>query len=120
MIPARLYGEKSTGGKIEILLERLLSDNQTLTQIRSSRTPKEGAELVFSFQGQRFLATVEGRQDNFFILNWSDDPKSLFEQYFKPEFKIQDEFDQIRIEKMDPTLKKIPVGPKDKAFFTWI
>ena len=81
VIPARLFGEKITGGKIEILLERFLSNHQTLTQIRSSRTPKEGAELVFSFQGQRFLATVEGRQDNFFILNWSDDPKSLFEQY---------------------------------------
>ena len=81
VIPARLHGEKATGGKIEILLERFLSDNQTLTQIRSSRSPKDGAELVFSFQGQRFLATVEGRQDNFFILNWSDDPKFLFEQY---------------------------------------
>ena len=81
VIPARLLGEKITGGKIELLLERFLSNHQTLTQIRSSRTPKEGAELVFSFQGQRFLATVEGRQDNFFILNWSDDPKSLFEQY---------------------------------------
>ncbi len=81
VIPARLLGEKITGGKIELLLERFLSNYQTLTQIRSSRTPKEGAELVFSFQGQRFLATVEGRQDNFFILNWSDDPKYLFEQY---------------------------------------
>ena len=81
VIPARLFGEKITGGKIELLLERFLSNHQTLTQIRSSRTPKEGAELVFSFQGQRFLATVEGRQDNFFILNWSDDPKYLFEQY---------------------------------------
>ena len=81
VIPARLHGEKATGGKIEILLERFLSDKQTLTQIRSSRSPKDGAELVFSFQGQRFLATVEGRQDNFFILNWSDDPKFLFEQY---------------------------------------
>ena len=81
VIPARLFGEKITGGKIELLLERFLSNHQTLTQIRSSRTPKEGAELVFSFQGQRFLATVEGWQDNFFILNWSDDPKSLFEQY---------------------------------------
>ena len=81
VIPARLFGEKITGGKIELLLERFLSNHQTLTQIRSSRTPKEGAELVFSFQGQRFLATVEGRQDNFFILNWSDDPKPLFEQY---------------------------------------
>ena len=81
VIPARLLGEKITGGKIELLLERFLSNHQTLTQIRSSRTLKEGAELVFSFQGQRFLATVEGRQDNFFILNWSDDPKYLFEQY---------------------------------------
>ena len=81
VIPARLFGEKITGGKIELLLERFLSNYQTMTQIRSSRTPKEGAELVFLFQGQRFLATVEGRQDNFFILNWSDDPKSLFEQY---------------------------------------
>ena len=81
VIPARLFGEKLTGGKIALLLERFLSNHQTLTQIRSSRTPKEGAELVFSFQGQRFLATVEGRQDNFFILNWSDDPKYLFEQY---------------------------------------
>ena len=81
VIPARLFGEKITGGKIELLLERFLPNQQTLTQIRSSRTPNEGAELVFSFQGQRFLATVEGRQDNFFILNWSDDPKPLFEQY---------------------------------------
>ena len=81
VIPARLYGEKRTGGKIEILLERFLSHHQTLTQVKSSRAPKEGAELVFKFKGKIFLATVKGRQDNFFILDWSDDPKSLFEQY---------------------------------------
>ena len=81
VIPARLYGEKSTGGKIEILLERFLSDHQTLTQVKSSRAPKEGAELVFKFKGKTFLAIVKGRQDNFFILDWSDDPKSLFEKY---------------------------------------
>ena len=60
VIPARLYGEKITGGKIELLLERFLSNHQTLTQIRSSRSPKVGAELVFKFQGKRFLATVVG------------------------------------------------------------
>ena len=81
VIPARLYGEKSTGGKIEILLERFLSDHQTLTQVKSSRAPKEGAELVFKFKGKTFLATVKGRQNDFFILDWSHDPKSLFEQY---------------------------------------
>ena len=118
VIPARLYGEKSTGGKIEILLERLLSDNQTLTQIRSSRTPKEGAELVFSFQGQRFLATVEGRQDNFFILNWSDDPKSLFEQYGQiplPPYmnRAAEKLDEERYETIyaDPNQKESVAAP---------
>jgi len=81
VIPARLFGEKSTGGKIEILLERFLSDNQTLTQIRSSRAPKEGGDLVFEFKEKKFQATIKGRQDNFFILDWSDDPKYLFEHY---------------------------------------
>ena len=41
VIPARLFGEKNTGGKVEIFLERFLSDFQTLAQIKSSRTPKE-------------------------------------------------------------------------------
>ena len=81
VIPARLYGEKITGGKIEILLERFLSDHQTLTQVKSSRAPKAGAELVFSFQDKRFSATVEGRKDNFFILDWSTNPQALFQKY---------------------------------------
>ncbi|MDC1132127.1 tRNA preQ1(34) S-adenosylmethionine ribosyltransferase-isomerase QueA [Gammaproteobacteria bacterium] len=81
VIPARLYGEKITGGKIEILLERFLSDHQTLTQVKSSRAPKAGTELVFSFQDKRFSATVEGRKDNFFILDWSTNPQALFQKY---------------------------------------
>ena len=81
VIPARMYGEKITGGKIEILLERFLSDHQTLTQVKSSRAPKAGAELVFSFQDKRFSATVTGRKDNFFILDWSTNPQALFQKY---------------------------------------
>ena len=118
VIPARLFGEKITGGKIELLLERFLSNHQTLTQIRSSRTPKEGAELVFSFQGQRFLATVEGRQDNFFILNWSDDPKSLFEQYGQiplPPYmnRAAEKLDEERYETIyaDPSQKASVAAP---------
>ena len=118
VIPARLYGEKNTGGKIEILLERFLSDNQTLTQIRSSRTPKEGTELVFSFQGQRFLATVEGRQENFFILNWSDNPKPLFEQYGQiplPPYmnRAAEKLDEERYETIyaDPNQKESVAAP---------
>ena len=118
VIPARLYGEKITGGKIELLLERFLSDFQTLTQIRSSRAPKEGAELVFMFQGKRFMATVKGRQDNFFILDWTDDPKSLFEQYGQiplPPYmnRAAEKLDEERYETIyaDPDKKESVAAP---------
>ena len=78
VIPARMYGKKISGGKIEILLERFLTEFQTLTQIRSSRAPKEGDQLVFAFENEEFFATVEDRKKNFFILNWSVNPQSIF------------------------------------------
>jgi len=118
VIPARLHGEKITGGKIELLLERFLSDYQTLTQIKSSRAPKEGAELVFAFQGTRYLATVRGRQDNFFILEWSDNPKSLFEQYGQiplPPYmnRAAEKLDEERYETIyaDPDKKESVAAP---------
>ena len=79
VIPARLFGEKNTGGKVEIFLERFLSDFQTLAQIKSSRTPKENTQLVFSFEGKKFFATIKGRQDNFFVLDWEHDPQDIFQ-----------------------------------------
>ena len=79
VIPARLFGEKNTGGKVEIFLERFLSDFQTLVQIKSSRTPKENTQLVFSFEDKRFFATIKGRQDNFFVLDWEQDPQNIFQ-----------------------------------------
>jgi len=81
VIPARLYGEKSTGGKVEILLERLLGNNQTLVQVKSSRSPKEGHELVFSLGGSEFHAKLIGRKENFFILEWSSDPETVFQTH---------------------------------------
>ena len=40
VIPARLFGNKTSGGKVEIMLERLLNDVQVLAMIRASRAPK--------------------------------------------------------------------------------
>jgi len=118
VVPARLHGEKSTGGKIEILLERFLSNHQTLTQVRSSRSPKKGAELVFVFKGKKFLATVTGRQDNFFILDWSDNPKYLFEQYGQiplPPYmnRAAEKLDEERYETIyaDPDKKESVAAP---------
>ncbi len=45
VIPARLFGQKATGGKIEVLVERLIDQHSVLAHIRASKSPKVGAEL---------------------------------------------------------------------------
>ncbi len=45
VIPARLFGYKDSGGRIEILVERILDEHRALAQIRASKTPKPGSEL---------------------------------------------------------------------------
>ncbi|MBX9586522.1 MAG: tRNA preQ1(34) S-adenosylmethionine ribosyltransferase-isomerase QueA [Gammaproteobacteria bacterium] len=48
VIPARVYGQKCTGGKIELLIERILPDNRLLTHLRASKSPQVGSELLLS------------------------------------------------------------------------
>ncbi|MDX1590116.1 MAG: tRNA preQ1(34) S-adenosylmethionine ribosyltransferase-isomerase QueA [Oleiphilaceae bacterium] len=58
VIPARLHGHKASGGRVELLLERMLEDQQALVHIRSSKSPRAGSELILE-QGVR--VRVEGR-----------------------------------------------------------
>ena len=46
VIPARIYGQKDTGGQVEIFLERLIDAKRALVQIRSSKSPKAGSEIT--------------------------------------------------------------------------
>ena len=80
VIPARLIGEKETGGKVEVMLERFLSSSQTLVQIRSSRSPKENSIINFALPKNKISARVLGRQDNFFILEWRGEAEEIFQQ----------------------------------------
>lgn len=68
VIPARLYGEKATGGKIEILVERLIDETQALVHMRSSRSPKPGAFIKLGEGDTFFEAEVVERQDALFLL----------------------------------------------------
>ena len=65
VLPARLFGQKSTGGQIEVLVERLLDDRRLLAHIRSSKSPKAGARLTLE---GAFEAEVVGRQGALFEL----------------------------------------------------
>lgn len=46
VIPARLFGTKTTGGKIEALIERILDENRVLAQVRSNKTLKPGTKII--------------------------------------------------------------------------
>ena len=85
VIPARLYGNKSTGGKIEILVERLLDEHSVLAHVRSSKSPKVGSELFFQaesdFDGDKsqyqVQATMVARHGPLFELKFSGEKSVL-------------------------------------------
>ncbi len=67
VIPARLFGQKASGGKVEMLLERPLNAHRGLAHLRASKSPKPGTELIFE---GGIHAVVEGRQDALFELRF--------------------------------------------------
>ncbi len=74
VIPARLFGKKSTGGQVELLIERVLDNHTLLTHIRSSRSPKAGAVLRIE---DAFDIEVLGRQDDLFVVKVLSDDSAL-------------------------------------------
>jgi len=69
VIPARLFAKKETGGKIEILIERIISDKQALAHVRASKSPKAGSRLILE---DNTVVTVIGRQGDLFELEISN------------------------------------------------
>lgn len=80
VIPARLLGEKETGGKIEVLVERVLDDKRVLAHVRSSKSPGTGRILILE---NVLRAEVLSRQDALFELqfNIESDVITALEQY---------------------------------------
>ncbi|MGB0205113.1 MAG: tRNA preQ1(34) S-adenosylmethionine ribosyltransferase-isomerase QueA [Neptuniibacter sp.] len=67
VIPARLFGQKESGGKVEVLVERVLDDKRALTHVRSSRSPKPGTRLVLE---GGIEAEMVARHENLFELRF--------------------------------------------------
>ncbi len=70
VIPARLYGNKSTGGAFELLIERLLSEHSALVHLKCSKSPKEGQHLLFD---HGYEAIMQGRNGALFELEFLGD-----------------------------------------------
>lgn len=74
VIPARLLGRKASGGRVEVLVERLLGPHRVLAQVRASKTPRDGARL--HLEGP-IEAAVIGREEEFFVLELQGDADVL-------------------------------------------
>ena len=79
VIPARLYGRKASGGKIEILVERILDNNRVLAHVKASKSPKVGAELLLGEHDQ-YQITMLARHDALFELQFPDDVLTILNQ----------------------------------------
>lgn len=65
VIPARLFGQKDSGGKVEVLVERILDERRFLAHVRASKSPKAGTELLLE---QEARVQMLGRQGELFEL----------------------------------------------------
>jgi len=69
VIKARLFGEKESGGKVEVLVERVMDEHSVLAQVRVSKTPRAGSRLLLAGKLQ---VQVLGREGEFFHLRFED------------------------------------------------
>ncbi|MDB5894311.1 MAG: tRNA preQ1(34) S-adenosylmethionine ribosyltransferase-isomerase QueA, partial [Rhodoferax sp.] len=94
VVKARLFGEKASGGKVELLVERVLTGNQVAAHMRVSKKPEPGATIALSGKdgqdtGSGFRATLLGRWPDAdgalfrFVLSndAGDDPYTLMERH---------------------------------------
>ncbi|NLS14266.1 tRNA preQ1(34) S-adenosylmethionine ribosyltransferase-isomerase QueA [Vibrio sp. SM6] len=67
VIPARMFGRKASGGKLEVLVERMLDDKRLLAHVRCSKSPKPGSTIFLGEQDE-FSAVMVARHDALFEL----------------------------------------------------
>ena len=80
VIPARLHGQKESGGKVEVLIERILDTHRVLAHVRCSKSPKTGSKLILESDLQ---VEMLGRQGELFELKFLSaiNVIELLEQY---------------------------------------
>ena len=86
VVKARIFGEKASGGKLELLIERVLPNHEVVAHMKVSKKPMPGAKLYMA-GGSRggFEAVLLGRwpdeNGQLFHLRLSDEPHKLMEKH---------------------------------------
>ncbi len=80
VIAARIFAKKDSGAKVEILIERLINDNECLAQLRSNRTIKIGSQIILT-ENESIKFLVINRKDRFFYLKTDTSITYICEKY---------------------------------------
>lgn len=72
VIPARLTATRFSGGRLEVMMERIISDKVAYAHVKASNTPRPGTGLIFD-EGSK--ASITGRDGSLFVLELEDDAK---------------------------------------------
>ncbi|WP_250471282.1 tRNA preQ1(34) S-adenosylmethionine ribosyltransferase-isomerase QueA [Caballeronia sp. GAFFF1] len=78
VLKARFFGQKASGGRVEVLVERLTGPTTALAQIRASKSPVAGSTIKLA---DAFDVTVGERVEPFYTLHFPADCLTLIEQY---------------------------------------
>jgi S-adenosylmethionine:tRNA ribosyltransferase-isomerase len=81
VIKARLLGRKPSGGRVEVLIERIVAPRQALALLRTSHSPRAGQVFVFGDAASQTTATVRGRQQDFFELEFAQDVLAVLQAH---------------------------------------
>lgn len=76
VIPARMFGRKESGGKLEVLVERMLDDKSILAHVRCSKSPKPGSTIIVG-DNDEYSAEMVARHDALFELKFNADKTVL-------------------------------------------
>lgn len=92
VVPARMFGKKQTGGAVEILVERILSEYRVRAQVKASKSPKPDSDIVLE-RGQ--IVRVSDRDESMFILDsqepWIDIMEDIGHMPLPPYIDREDE-----------------------------
>ncbi|AEC20606.1 tRNA ribosyltransferase-isomerase [Pusillimonas sp. T7-7] len=78
VIKARLRGQKESGGKVEVLIERISGTRTALAHVKASKSPKPGSKLLLA---DTFIVTVSGRQGELFELEFPERVLDLLDRH---------------------------------------
>lgn len=111
VLKARFFGQKESGGKVQLLVERVLSntenDRRVLVQMRASKSPLPGSRIRLA---DAFDVIVGERAGEFFTLHFPSDIFELLEQYGRlplPPY-IEHEADDYDEERYQTVYSKVP------------